>query len=145
MTADSPSEARDDVYKLIADAWGEEGPMDFEDKPRNPNAEPIPPKTPIPWIRVMMRHTGGRQATLANEIGQRRFRRTGVITAQIFAPLGSSLREPERLGILINNALEGASTLHAVFIRNVRMNEIGSDGHWFQVNVDADFEYDSVR
>lgn len=145
MTCQSPSEARDDVYKLITDAWGDEGPIDFEDKPRNPQEEPIPPKTAIPWLRVKMVHTSGFQATLANEIGQRRFRKGGVILVQIFTPLGSSLREPERLGILVNNALEGASTPHDVFIRNVRMNEQGSDGHWYLVRVDADFEYDSIR
>jgi hypothetical protein len=145
MTCESPSEARDDVYTLIVNAWGDEGPVDYEDKPRNPNDDPIPPKEQQPWIRIKMEHTFGRQVTLANEIGQRRFRKFGVITVQLFCPLGSSLREPERLGILLNNALEGASTPHDVLFRNVRMNEEGSDGHWFQVNVIADFEYDSVR
>lgn len=145
MTCESPSEARYDIYDLIVAAWGDEGPIDFEDKPRNPNSNPIPPKTAVPWLRVKVQHTYGQQATLANEIGARRFRKSGIVLLQIFTPLGSSLREPDRLGILLNNALEGASTPHDVFLRNVRMNEIGSDGHWFQVNVVADFEYDSVR
>lgn len=145
MTVQTPTQARDDVYTLIMDAWGEEGPVDFWDKPRNPNDSPIPPKEQIPWLRVKMVHSGGGQQTLANEIGNRRFNKSGIITVQIFTPLGSSLLEPERLGILLNNALEGASTPHDVRLRNVRMNEIGSDGHWFQINVDADFEYDTIR
>jgi hypothetical protein len=55
------------------------------------------------------------------------------------------LRDPSNLGILLNNALEGASTPHDVLLRNVRMEPIGSDGHWFQTQIMADFEYDSLR
>lgn len=144
MTCESPAEARGDVYQLLVDAFGSEGPIEFEDVPRNPQ-DPIPPKNQVPWLRVRMIHTGGRQVTLANEIGQRRFRKTGIVAVQLFTPLGSSLREPDRLGILLNNALEGASTPHDVLLRNVRLGEQGSDGHWYQVNITADFEYDSQR
>lgn len=147
MTASTTQEARDDVYSLVVEAWGTEGPIDFWDKPRNPNADPIPPKTPTPWLRIKMTHTDGRQASLTGGLGvkNRRFRRYGLVEIQVFTPLGSSLREPDRLGTLVMNALEGASTPHDVLFRRVRKNEVGSDGHWFQVNVYADFEYDTIR
>lgn len=145
MTA-TAEEAQDDLYQLITDAWGDNGPIDFEDKPRSRNEDPIPPKESIPWLRVQMRHTTGRQATLANDKGARRFRRTGVFTVQVFCPMGSSLRKPRELSKIVNDALEGVATPHGVLLRNVRMPEIGSQGgHWFQTNVIADFEYDEVK
>lgn len=141
----TPSEARDDVYGAIATAWGVLGPIDYEDRPHDEATTPIPPKTVVPWVRVQMHHTAGGQATLSNSIGNRRFRRYGVITVQVFSPLGSSLRDPENHSKIVNDALEGVATPHDVLIRNVRMEEKGSDGHWFQTNVIADFEYDEVK
>jgi hypothetical protein len=142
----TPSECRDDLYTLVVTAWGDRGPIDYEDKPRAPDEEEqIPPKGATPWLRLQVRHTDGRQATLANDAGCRRFRRYGLYTIQVFSPLGSSLLDPEELSILVVDALEGVRTPHCVFLRNVRMNEIGSDGHWFQVNVMADFEYDVIK
>jgi hypothetical protein len=144
MTVSNPMEAYGDVYQLLVDAWENAGPIEFWDKPVNPN-DPIPPKDGRPWMRIKMKQTGGFQATLANEVGQRRFRKTGFVLIQLFTPLGTSLRDPSNLGILLNNALEGASTPHDVLLRNVRMEPIGSDGHWFQTQIMADFEYDSLR
>ena len=145
MTA-TPTQARDDLYELVTTAWGDNGPIDYEDKPRSSDEDPIPPTEVTSWLRVQMRHTTGRQATLSNEIGSRRFRRTGVFTVQVFCPMGTSLRETEELSKLINDALEGMATPHGVLLRNVRMNEVGSsNGHWFQTNVIADFEYDEVK
>lgn len=144
----TPTQARDDLYKLVTDAWGVTGPLDYEDRPRGPLDPLLPPLTPIPWARLMMRHTLGNQVTLANGLGNRRFRRYGFFTAQVFCPLGSSLRTPETLGKLVNDALEGVATPHGVLLRNVRMNEIGPDGsngQWYQINVIADFEYDEEK
>lgn len=141
----TPTEARDDVYGIITTAWGALGPIDYEDRPHDEATTAIPPKTIIPWIRITMHHTNGAQVTLSNSVGNRRFRRYGVIMVQVFSPLGSSLRDPENHSKIVNDALEGVATPHDVLIRNVRMDEKGSDGHWFQTNVIADFEYDEVK
>lgn len=139
------AEARDDLYKLVTDAWGVTGPINYEDQPTNESTNPFPPKTIVPWLRLQMHHTTGFQATLANGTGVRRFRRTGVYMIQVFSPLGSSLLDPQNHSKIVNDALEGVATPHDVLIRNVRITEVGSDGHWFQTNVIADFEYDEVK
>ena len=144
MTA-TPTEARDDLYELVTEAWGDRGPIDYEQVPRSPDDGPIPPLDMVPYIRMKMTHATGRQVTLSNEVGNRRFRRTGVFAVQVFTPQGGSLRDAEELSKLVNDALEGQPTPHGVLIRNVRMGETGSSGAWFQTNVTADFEYDEVK
>lgn len=146
MTA-TPAEAYDDLLTLIRSKWTNLiGAAEFEDKPRPSAAEPIPPTdAQRPWIRVRLRHTGGRQVTLANDVGSRRFRRFGLLMVQIMSPSGSGLVSPHSHAILIVDALEGMATPHDVLIRNVRISEVGSDGQWYQTNVFADIEYDAVK
>jgi hypothetical protein len=142
----TPTAARDELYGLVTTAWGDLGPIDYEDVPRSQVDEPIPPATPTPWLRIQMRHTFGGVATLANHQGVKRHRRTGTFIVQVFVPLGGSLLDTEESAIVVVHALEDADiTDPHVLLRNVRMNEIGSEGHWFQTNVLADFEYDEVR
>jgi len=146
MTA-TPTEAYDDLLDLILAKWTNViGAAEFEDKPRDTPEEPIPPTDPQrAWIRVRLRHTAGRQVTLANDIGARRFRRWALLMVQVMSPTGTGLVSPHSHAILIVDALEGMATPHDVMIRNVRMNEVGSDGQWFQTNVFADVEYDAVK
>jgi hypothetical protein len=146
MTA-TPTEAYNDLMALIMAKWTTLiGAAEFEDKPRATGEEPIPPIDPQrAWIRVRLRHTSGKQVTLANDIGSRRFRRYGLLMVQVMSPTGTGLVSPHSHAILINDALEGMATPHDVLIRNVRINEVGSDGQWFQTNVFADIEYDAVK
>lgn len=143
MTA-TAAQAYDDLCALVVTGWGVTGPIDFEDKPR-PDDDPIPPIDTKPWLRVQLRHSDGKQVTLANEIGRRRFRRFGIFTVQVFSPLGTSLAAGQANATLVVDALEGMATPHDVLIRNVRQGETGSDGHWYCVNVYADIEYDIVK
>lgn len=98
-----------------------------------------------PWARVTVRHSFGEQATLANAGGQRRWNREGIITVQVFIPLGEGLSEGYALAKIVADAFEGAATPSAVWFRNVRVNEVGPDGEWFQINVLADFTYDEIK
>ena len=52
----------------------------------------------------------------------------------------------DQLATIVKDAFEGVATSPGrVLFRNVRYNEVGQDGQWFQQNVLADFEYDEVR
>lgn len=144
MTA-TKAEAYDDLCALIVAKWGVTGPIDFEDQPKDPNGPPIPPVDNTPWLRVSLRLSDGKQVTLSNEIGNRRFRRFGIFMVQVFSPMGTSLSAAQTNTTIVVDALEGMATPHDVLIRNVRENEVGSDGHWFQSNVYADVEYDAVK
>lgn len=139
MTA-TYSEARDEIFSVIKTAWDTTGFLmawpdkDFE-KPTGRD----------PWARTTLRHTDGNQSTLANHNGLQRFKRDGVLTIQIFTPIGEGLSRSYDLSKIISDALEGTTTTKGVWFRNVRLNEIGSDAPWFQVNVNSDFSYEELK
>jgi hypothetical protein len=145
MTA-TPETARDDYYEKMSTAWAAAGEdptfIQYEDRPSKQKFPP--PDDECAWVRLVFRHTFGQQTTLAPE-GSRRWRRSGVTTAQLFCPLGSSLRQPERLAKILNDAVEGVRTKTGMAFLNVRINEVGPVDHWFQTNIVAEFEYDEIK
>lgn len=148
----TPIQALDYLYELCTIKWGDRGPIEYQDKPQPPGDDNIiPPIRSIPWMRLKMSHENGFQATLTDKDGQIRWRRTGTFWAQTFAPLGTGLIAPQEGAMLIETALQkpkkvvGVTSEHCVLLRNVRLQDEGSDGHWYQINVVADFEYDEVK
>lgn len=100
---------------------------------------------PSPFARVKIEHTTGGQSTLSGSIGTRTFTRNGLITVQVFTPSGQGLSLADQLVSIVVHAFEGSSTPSQVWFRNVRANEIGKSGPWFQYNVLSDFTYDEIR
>ena len=94
------------------------------------------------WARVTVRHTAASQGSLASAAGARVWDRLGIIVVQVFTPLsaGRGLLLADALATVAKNAFEGVDA-SGVWFRNVRVNEIGSSGPWYQTNVTADFEY----
>jgi len=105
------------------------------------------PKGTESWARVTVVHNQGRQATLVGQTGNRRFRRFGLVTVQVFTPIDDGLTKNDILAKLAIDAFEGqtAGGGDRVEFRNVRSNEVGPDGTWFQTNVFAEFEYDEIK
>lgn len=143
MTA-TIQQARDEILSTLTTAWlgdpaSADLPMLYPDRSQEP------PKQGA-WARVTVQHNTGRQVTLSGETGARRFRRTGIVTVQIFTPLGDGLTLGDELTMIAGRAFEGITTASGVIFRNVRNHEVGKDKQgWFQTNVLADFEYDEVR
>lgn len=98
-----------------------------------------------PWARAVILHGPSSQDVLGVAGAGRSFERTGTVVISIFAPLsrGQGLTQAEALAIIAQNAFEGktAGTGDCIWFRNVSINEIGPDGGWFQINVNADFLY----
>ncbi len=105
-----------------------------------------PPPADKAWARIMVRHGTSRQSTFG-PTGGRRFTRPGLITVQVFAPNsgGNGLSFAEKLGIIARDAFEGRGTASGIWFRNARIQEIGPDGAWYQMNVLVEFEYDEMR
>ncbi len=105
-----------------------------------------PPSASEAWARIAVRHGTSRQGTFGPP-GQRRFLRLGLITVQLFTPLaaGGGLSFAENLGIIARNAFEGRSTDSGIWFRNARLQEVGPDGEWYQMNMTVEFQYDEVR
>lgn len=107
-------------------------------KPKN--TQPVEP-----WVRVIVRHTGGGQSALYNFNGVSRYRRNGFFIAQIFTPYGDGLTLSDALVNVILSAFEGKATSSGAWFRQSRVNEVGQDGVWYQTNVLTNFEYDEVK
>jgi len=96
---------------------------------------------PYPWIRLAMRHTVGGQDTLG-AVGRRRYLSGGIFTAQIFTAAGDGNTAGYTIAEVIKAALRGASPHSTVwFTGEMGITEVGEDGPWFNVNVDAEFRY----
>ena len=134
------AQATDDILGIFKDAWD---PTTYEAIYTNIAGE-VPTGTD-PWARATLQHVGGGQASLTGGLGTTRWNRTGFLTVQVFVPIGEGLSGAHNLAKIIADAFEGASTPNGVWFRNVRVNEVGPDGDWYQVNVVVDFEYDEVK
>lgn len=99
-----------------------------------------------PWARALVRHVTGGAATIGQVGGRRRFRRSGLVTIQLFDRVGDGMTRLDQLAKLVSNAYEKpAAPGHGVWYRNVRVNEVGQSGDWLQLNVIAEFTYDEVH
>jgi len=105
-----------------------------------------PPAADEAFARVTIRHSEGGQITFGNT-SNRRFNRSGLITVQVFAPIssGGGLSFAENAAIIARDAFEGVGTASGIWFRNSRIQEIGPEGAWFQMNVVTEFQYDEVR
>ena len=143
MTADA-AKVRDESFELIRDAVVAYDPtvkMYWQGVPANTQ-----PASNDVWLRVSLQHVTGRQSSLAGEDGVRRWNRTGFISVQCFAPLArGSVQAATKLACVVRDALQGKQTASCVWFRNPRINEVGEDKDWFNVNATIDFDYDELR
>jgi len=141
MTA-TVAQGRDEILTAFRIAWLA-GPPSNTLPVLYPGTKLDPPSSGS-WARVTVRHEDGFQATLSDHGGRRRFRRVGTVTVQLFTPDGDGQTLSDTLVAIVKGAFEGKSTPRSVIFRDVRVQEIGIDGIWFNCNVQADFEYDEV-
>ncbi len=99
-----------------------------------------------PWARVSVQHNVSPQRTFG-EPGNRRFERLGIVIVQVFTPMSieQSVTLAEDLGIIARDAFEGRTTPGGVWFRNARLQEVGPDDPWWQLNVSAEFTYDELK
>lgn len=130
-------EGRDAIYSIFLATWGDEWPIAWS------GIAAKPPCDNTPWAKVVLKHTDGRQATLAGEHGTRRFSRSGFVVISIFVPVGNGQTKAYQLAQLVSNAYEDARL--DVWFRNTRIKEQGVSGAFEQVDVLSDFSFDEVR
>lgn len=142
--------ARDEILGLFHTYWTAQTPALNDSAPVRvewPGVDSqTPPEASKPWARIVVRHTTSKQATFGT-VGHRRFLRPGLVTVQVFTPLtnGGGLLLAEKLGIIARDAFEGRSTDSGIWFRNARLQEVGPDTEWFQMNLVVEFEYEEVR
>lgn len=134
--AQTQNEATTELVGLVKTTWeanaaGAPLYYDNEDSER--------PDTLAVFGRVAVRHEAGTRNTLGpNGI----FRRFGTLYVQLFIKQGSGVTELRTLSDAIAHALEDVPASFGVFVRDVNVQELGSDGVYWQINVAAEFSYD---
>lgn len=132
----TPEEAEDIILGIFKTAW-DPRPAVYDDDPGNiPTGEVV-------WARATIRHATGRQSSLAGAIGTRRFTDEGTVFVQVFAPVGDGSTACMAAAREVQNAYRDARS--RVWFRDVRLNEVGASGAFYQINVLATFSYDDVR
>ena len=138
------TEARDEILSLFKTAWdAQAAPIPqllYWDVTGDPPTGNDSDGDPDPWARITVRHVIGEN----DAIGGSLFNREGVVTVQIFSPFGTGLQINDNLAKIAVDAFQGKKTAGGVNFTNVRLNEIGQDGIWFQSNILADFDYCEV-
>ncbi len=138
--------ARDDILKHFTAAWNAQTPPvplhlytdKHEDLPDN-----------APFARITVKHNIFEQVTVGGRVASggagQRFRRFGIIIVQVFTLSGGGQVASDTFVDVALAAFEGKNTGDdKIEFRNARINEIGQDGPWFQVNVISEFTYDKV-
>lgn len=139
-------EASDEILAVYKSAWDTTGyPTDWENVSGDDTVTVPPVDGVTPWARVVVRNIVGGNESLTGALGKQRFIREGFFTAQIFTGLGKGKTEAYALAKVVADAFEGKSTPSGVWFRNARINEIGNDGSWYQVNFVVNFEYSEVK
>ncbi len=95
------------------------------------------------YLRVTVKHNLAGQSTMGGECV--RWNRKGLVFVQVFTKTGNGLVLSDKLTKICVDAFEGQTTPSGVWFRNVRSNEVGANGSWYQVNVIAEFEYDELK
>lgn len=85
-------------------------------------------------------------ASSAAALGAVMFRRMGLLSVQVFVPQDSGTQLADQTAEALVEALEGVgpSTLENIWLRDIGMREVGPDGTYHQVNVEAEFTFDRV-
>lgn len=91
------------------------------------------------WVRLVVRHEDANQETLGKP-QNRRFRRPARVMAQVFVKVDTGTQQADTLVDAVRNIFEGAS-FDGLHFNAVSSREIGVDGKWYQVNVEAPFFY----
>ena len=134
------AQANDDILALFKTAWDTTGLLALYE-----NIEGAKPTAQAAWARLTVRHGPSAQASLSGGTGVKRWERQGIITVQIFIPNGQGLSQGYSLGKIVADAFEGKATSLQVWFRNVRLNEIGPSGEWYQFNAIIEFTYDEIK
>jgi len=140
--ATTQTQAADAVLTLVSETWeanANGAPLFYDNKGANR------PEVPALFGRTVVRHTFGERASLGSAgSGSKVNRRYADVYIQIFVPQESATDTIRTLADNMAFALEDADHTLGVRIRDTQINELGSDGTYWQINVVTSFTYDRI-
>lgn len=107
-----------------------------------PNRPEVKPAASTPWARVTLRHVEADQRTIQAQ--DQLWENEGVVIVQLFEPSGRGLAQ-SILTTPMLQAFRATTTPGLVWFRRVTSSEQGISEHWYQTNVSAIFQYDTVE
>lgn len=154
MTTANLETARKEILGLVRAAWESAHPgvtLLFENVRGEAPTSADSDHWAQPWARLSTRHFGGEQVSLADSEGLARFEHSGVVTVQVFSPLGQGFEQgsPSHDAMVqtVLDAVRGQRTTSGVTFYDPRPVDVGPnpDGPWYQTNVVAEFRYDQLK
>lgn len=130
------NEAREAIYLRWSTQWGTTTPFTFDNESFS-----APDKGQ--WARLTVRNTESEQRTLGAP-GNRRFRRVASVFVQLYDLVDEGLETLDILAQTARGIFEGVS-FSGLDFTNVVVRESGADGKWFQVVVEAFFDYEETK
>ena len=93
----------------------------------------------------MVRHDGSSLEAIGG-VGNNKYERTGRATIQVFTPLNQGTEEADTLAQTARAIFEGITlSSNAIRFNNAVVREIGPDDGWYQINVEAFFQYNERK
>jgi len=93
------------------------------------------------YLLLQVQHADGSIAAL----GTKHFRQVGIMSGALYVENGRGrVRTVGKLGDSVLRFFQ-VTNVAGVTFQNPRLQEVGADGRWWQVNILADFQYDIVR
>lgn len=141
-------QARDAVMELVDAAWKATGavtetmPLLYDDVRGDAPSAPSAGGRASPYGRATVRVLESPQSTQGR---QRRYLTTGLVTVQVFAPVGEGRVTADRMARVVVDALRGHQGNPAgVWFFDVAPLELPNDGPWSQTNVQGSFRFQEV-
>lgn len=142
--------ARDEIFALFVAEWNASAAaiVGYIPEIRYQGLESLSPDNSKFWARLSTQMVAEGQATLgaAEAGGQKLYESNGLFFAQVFGPLNNSdtWEKLQLLAIVAKRSIRGKKTSSGVWFRNEKINEIGSDGRFEQINAVAEFQYREI-
>ena len=99
-----------------------------------------PPDGNVAWARASVETTFSGQTTFGHN--QRRFLNSGLLSVEIFTPVGVGQKQAKNIADVVFTATRGVRTSNGVIFRDANIVTVGVQGKWFRLNVLVVFEVD---
>lgn len=134
----------DDLYRRLRTVW------DASDETTgvalvfdNTEQSTAPPETgTVAWARASVQIDDDSQSAFGH--GTVRMLTTGLLSVQVFVPVGKGLKQSKRIQQVILSAVRKHVTVNGVTFRGTQIVDAGTSGKWRQHNILAAFEASAV-
>jgi len=130
-------EVRNEILKKFLSEFNGDFPIETDNKILNK------PATPATWVRINVKFNKENQDSLGI-IGNRRYKGLGLIIIQVFTPINKGTNDNDTTANACKVLLDGIR-IGSLHIYNGGVRTIGSDGEYYQQNVNFEFQFENIR